>query len=198
MIRGYSNTTIYLGVGLIISALVIFYLLYFKSSSPPPEAPRSIPRPPPQQAQRPQPPPILKNPQGSPDGYGGRPDGYGQPLTGPGGRPPGGYPQGNPQNMESFVGSGKPALVLFYSNGCGHSRNMRPAWDQAKQQLDQSGQVDAILIEDQAEIQKCGVRGFPTVRMYPEGYPSQNFIEYQGNRSIESLITFARSKGQQV
>jgi hypothetical protein len=75
---------------------------------------------------------------------------------------------------------------------------MRPAWDQAKQQLDQSGQVDAILIEDQAEIQKCGVRGFPTVRMYPEGYPSQNFIEYQGNRSIESLITFARSKGQQV
>jgi protein disulfide-isomerase A6 len=87
---------------------------------------------------------------------------------------------------------------LFYSNGCGHSRNMRPAWDQAKQSLQQAGQVDCILIEDPAEMQKHGIRGFPTVKFYPGGFPSANSIDYQGNRSAESLITFARSGGQQT
>jgi protein disulfide-isomerase A6 len=100
--------------------------------------------------------------------------------------------------MESFVGSGKPALVLFYNQNCGHSRNMRPAWDQAKQQIQQGGQVDAILIEDKAEMQKHNIGGFPTVRFYQGGFPSPNFTEYQGNRSAESLVTFARSGGQQT
>ena len=222
MLRGYSNTTIYLGIGLTIAALVIFYLVYFRSSSTPPETPKHAPRPSP----KPRPPPAMKNPQGPPGppqgqgpppgygqqpggpppGYGppggaagGPPPGYGPPGGPPAGGPPPGYgPPGNPQHMESYVGSGKPALVCFYNNGCGHSRNMRPAWDQAAQQLKQSGQVDAILIEDQAEMQKYGIRGFPTVKFYPEGFPSPNSIDYQGDRSAESLVTFARSGGRQT
>ena len=241
MLRGYSNTTIYLGIGLTIAALVIFYFVYFRSSSPPPKPPkpsRPTPRPPP--AMKPQgppqgppgqqgPPPGYGPPgqQGPPPGYGppgqqGPPPGYGPPGQqgpppgyGPPGQqgPPPGYgppgqqgpPQGygppgqqGSQHMESYVGNGKPALVLFYSNGCGHSRNMRPAWDQAKQQLQQSGQVDCILIEDPGEMQKYGIGGFPTVKLFPGGLGSSNSINYQGNRSAESLVTFARSGGKQV
>ena len=193
MLRGYSNTTIYLGIGLTIAALVIFYFVYFRSSSPPPKTPKPS-RP------TPRPPPVMK-PQGPPQGPPGQqgpPPGYGPP--GQQGPPPGYGPPGQqgPQHMESYVGNGKPALVLFYSNGCGHSRNMRPAWDQAKQQLQQSGQVDCILIEDPGEMQKYGIGGFPTVKLFPGGLGSSNSIDYQGNRSAESLVTFARSGGKQT
>lgn len=88
----------------------------------------------------------------------------------------------------------RPALVLFYLSGCGHSRNMRADWDQASQQLRQSGQLDCILIEDQAEMQKHGIRGLPTVKLFPNGLGSSNSIEYDGDRSVESLVAFAISK----
>jgi len=233
MLRGYSNTTIYLGVGLVIAALVIFYLVYLKGSSSPPGNPKPFPRPP-----RPSQPPAPKSPQpnppqGPPPGYQGPPPGHQGPPPGHQGPPPGhggppghqgpppghqgpppghqgpppghqgpppghGGPPGPPQ-MESYAGgSGKPALVLFYNGGCGHSRNMRPAWEQAKQQLEQSGQVDCILIEDPVQMQKYGIRGFPTVKLYPNGFPGSNSVDYMGNRSAESFITFARSGGRQT
>ncbi len=206
MLRGYSNTTIYLGVGLVIAALVIFYLVYFKGSSSPPENPKPAPRPP-RPSQPPMPKPPQPNPsQGPPPGHQGPPPGHQGPPPGHQGPPPGhqgppsGHqgPGGNPQ-MESYAGGGgKPALVLFYNGGCGHSRNMRPAWEQAKQQLEQSGQVDCILIEDPVQMQKYGIRGFPTVKLYPNGFPGSNSVDYMGNRSAESFITFARSGGRQT
>ena len=85
----------------------------------------------------------------------------------------------------------KPALVLFYSNGCGRSRNMRPVWDQSKQQLQQSGQVDCILIEDPEQLIKYNIIGLPAIKFFPRGLDNFFSTEYQGNGSAESLVTFA-------
>lgn len=104
-------------------------------------------------------------------------------------------------DYESTVGSGKPALVMFYADWCGHSKNMLPAWQQIEQALNQSGQFEAIALEQKkhsAEMQKHGVRGFPDIRFYPDGFPSQNAIPYRGNRSPESLMKFVQSGGQET
>lgn len=105
----------------------------------------------------------------------------------------------NPAEVESNVGGTKPALVLFYADWCGHSKNMLDDWKKAKENLLQSGQFDVIDIkqEDQGqEIAKHGIKGFPVVRLYPEGFPSAKFIEYKGNRTANSFLKFVHSEGQ--
>ncbi len=104
-------------------------------------------------------------------------------------------------NHETPVQSGKPALVMFYANWCGHSKAILPSWQQMQQTLSQTGQFELIALEQEKygdEIQKHGIKGFPTIRFYPEGFPSENFIEYKGNRTTDSLIKFVRSGGQEV
>ena len=106
--------------------------------------------------------------------------------------------QMNRQMRQESTGNDKPALVMFYSNGCGHCRSMRPAWDKVQEILNQSGRVDAIFIDDMNEASKFNITGFPTLRLYPEGFPSQKFIEYQGNRSVDSIMKFVQSGGSQM
>ena len=104
-------------------------------------------------------------------------------------------------DYESTVGSGKPALVMFYADWCGHSKNMLPAWQQVEQALNSSGQFEAIALEQKkhgAEMQKHGVRGFPDIRFYPDGFPSDNPVPYRGNRSPESLLKFVQSGGKET
>ena len=85
----------------------------------------------------------------------------------------------------------KSSLVLFYSSGCGRSRNMRPAWDQTKRQLERSGQIDCILIDDPEQLTKYNIIGLPTIKFFPRGLDNFFSTEYQGNGSAESLVTFA-------
>ncbi len=84
----------------------------------------------------------------------------------------------------------KSTLVLFYNSDCGHSRNMLSDWEQAKQQLQQSGQVDCIMFEDQKIMRKYGIIGLPTVKFFPNGLDGPNSIEYKGDRTANSLISF--------
>lgn len=107
-------------------------------------------------------------------------------------------PQPAPQPTQAP--SSGPALVLFYAEWCGHSKNMTPAWKQASESLKSQG-LNVIEFEhgkDGEEMQKHGVKGFPSLRFYPEGFPSSNFIEYKGDRSAESIIKFAQTGGSKT
>jgi len=93
----------------------------------------------------------------------------------------------------------KPVLVMFYMDGCGHCTNAMPAFKEAADNLVQSGQFDVIVLENSRnskEVTEAGVTGFPTFRLYKEGFPSQNHVEYKGNRSTESLLRFVHSEGK--
>lgn len=111
-------------------------------------------------------------------------------------------PEPRPSAVQPPQGThAKPAVVLFYAEWCGHSKNMMPAWEEASQTLRSYGTVDVIDLEhgrNKDEIQKHNVQGFPTIRLYPEGFPSQNFVEYQGDRSADSIVKFVSSGGQQT
>lgn len=165
-----KSVTIGLVVALVVALALICYLVSRSSKTTPPEP---VPRYPIR-------PPNIRRPMGPVQGH---PQGH--PQRGP---PPSGSPQRGP-----------PALVLFYAEWCGHSKQIRPSWKQAAQTLRQHG-MQVIEMEDgknKAEIQQHGVKGFPTIRFYREGFPSPNFVKYQGNRTPESIIKFARSGGQE-
>ena len=78
---------------------------------------------------------------------------------------------------------------------------MMPTWKKVEQALNKSGQFEAIALEQKthgAEMQKHNVKGFPEVRFYQDGFPSQNHAIYRGNRTLESLMKFAQSGGKVV
>lgn len=94
----------------------------------------------------------------------------------------------------------KPTLLLIWANWCGHSINMKPAWDKVASILNQEGTIEAVALEskdDAAEIEKIrpGIpdfQGFPHIRFYPDGYGTSNrSVSYKGPRTEEDLLKFA-------
>jgi len=101
-------------------------------------------------------------------------------------------------DFNPIIGTGKPALVLFYNENCGPCRAMMNAWNEAYDILEQDGNYDIIAIsskDNMEEFKYHGVYGTPTIRFYPNGFPSEQYIQYTGNRSTESIVNFARSGG---
>lgn len=113
--------------------------------------------------------------------------------------PPPPPPQVNHPEQQTQMG-GKPTIVLFRSNRCGHCTHMLPSWNQMASTLSQMGQIDVIDLEESKDgqiISQHNVSGFPTIRYYPVGFGVGNqAVEYKGNRTTESLLNFARSGGQ--
>jgi thiol-disulfide isomerase/thioredoxin len=179
------------GIALIFLTAIIVYLIYSKSSNPPPSGQENliIDKPNPVQKNNSQPRKqnsLPPRPPGNPP------------------RPHGSNIQGimkSPQkDIETVVGGGGASIVLFHSDHCGHCVDMLPAWEETKNVLSEGNQFDVISFENgqqPEEIQNNNIKGFPTVRFYPEGFPSSNFIEYRGNRSAQSFIKFAQSGGQE-
>lgn len=89
----------------------------------------------------------------------------------------------------------QPALVLFHSVNCGACKRLAPVWGNVTKSLGNS--IDIIEFEGtkhQQEVSKNQIKGFPTIRFYPQGYPGP-FTEYQGDRSLESIMNFVKSGG---
>ena len=85
-----------------------------------------------------------------------------------------------------------PVLVLFYGNNCPHCHTLMPAWNEMKQSL--AGKMNIKEIEGQnPEMSNYAqIKGVPTVRLYPKGVEEHDqFVEYSGDRSSQSLIKFA-------
>lgn len=76
-------------------------------------------------------------------------------------------------SAKTFVGAAKkedakkalskrPVLVLFYMIGCPHCEANKPAWDEAKKQVD--GETEIVEVEASATPEEEGVTGFPTMK----------------------------------
>jgi len=102
------------------------------------------------------------------------------------------------ENPETPLSTGKPTLVLFYGDWCGWSKKILPTWENVKEVLSQTNDVDVLDFEDKRdkeEIEKAsklpGFKGFPDIRFYPNGYEeSETHIAYTGDRSEESILEF--------
>jgi thiol-disulfide isomerase/thioredoxin len=90
----------------------------------------------------------------------------------------------------------KPSLVMFYANWCGFSKQAMPEWEKLKSTAPPYIQIldfeEKIYPE---EIKKNSIQGYPTIRVYPDGYQNNptKFIDYKGPRKAEEIAKFVQS-----
>ncbi len=91
------------------------------------------------------------------------------------------------------VNAPQPTLVLLYADWCPHCEHMMGDWKQTQQTL--QGNVNVIAIESKdPRMSKFQCSGFPTIRMYPNGLDSDDFVEYTGPRQAREMIAFATGR----
>lgn len=91
-----------------------------------------------------------------------------------------------------------PVLVLFYGDHCPHCHSMMPAWEETKSALAGKMEIKSLESQNPEIANYVPPKGVPTVRYYPAGVENQqNFVDYHGDRSAQSLVNFALSGGQQ-
>ena len=86
----------------------------------------------------------------------------------------------------------QPVLVLLYADWCPHCKNVISKWGVIQNEL--LGKVNAVAIESKdPKLRNFQFQGFPTIRLYPQGLESNNFIEYAGQREPAEIVNFALS-----
>lgn len=96
----------------------------------------------------------------------------------------------------------KDVLVEFYAPWCGHCKRLAPTYSLLADLYarDSAGKKVQVVKMDatendmppSADIQLVG---FPTIMLKPAGKGARNFIDYSGDRSLESLVDFIATKG---
>ncbi|KAF9510848.1 hypothetical protein BS47DRAFT_1377367 [Hydnum rufescens UP504] len=93
----------------------------------------------------------------------------------------------------------KDVFVQFSAPWCGHCKRLAPTWDElATRYTDLKDKIVIAKMDatenDLPPSTPFQVSGFPTLKFKPAG--SRDFIDYEGDRSLESLIEFVESKAK--
>jgi thioredoxin-like negative regulator of GroEL len=86
-----------------------------------------------------------------------------------------------------------PVVVLYHLDGCINCTMMQPNWEACKQKLKKGNKTGNLCIAEVEYSQMHvlpsglqGIQGFPTIKAFRD----HKGIEYQGDRSVESLYKF--------
>lgn len=103
----------------------------------------------------------------------------------------------DPDNFDSVVGQGKPALVEFFAPWCGHCKNLASVYEQLADSFAHAKDKVVIAKVDADGVgrplgQRYGVSGFPTLKWFNAngGEPEK----YEGGRDLDALSNFVSSK----
>jgi protein disulfide-isomerase A1 len=97
-------------------------------------------------------------------------------------------------NFEEVVfDDSKDVFVEFYASWCGHCKRLKPIWENLGEKY--AAIKDRLVIakmeaqdNDLPPTVPFRIAGFPTLKFKPAG--SKDFIDYEGDRSFESLVSF--------
>jgi protein disulfide-isomerase A1 len=103
------------------------------------------------------------------------------------------------QFEEVVFDDSKDVFVEFYASWCGHCKRLKPTWDLLG---DKYAEVKDKLVIAKMEATENDlppsvsfrVSGFPTLKFKPAG--TREFLDYEGDRSFESLVAFVEEHAQ--
>lgn len=102
----------------------------------------------------------------------------------------------NRNNFQEVAANTPFLLVEFYAPWCPYCKDFAPEYQKADSMLQSQNspvklaKVDASAETDLAE--ENGVRGYPTIKFYNNGYST----EYDGSRSASDLVEWLNSRSQ--
>lgn len=85
------------------------------------------------------------------------------------------------------------SLFLFYGEQCGHCKKMKPEWERLKSILPPNIRTYEMESSD-PNMGAYNIEGVPTIRFYKgEPLPTNNGINYTGNRTAEEILKFVET-----
>jgi len=101
------------------------------------------------------------------------------------------------KNFDAFARDvTKGVFVEFYAPWCGHCKQLAPIWDQlGKAYKDSADFVIAKMDSTANEVDGVSIRSFPTIKYFPKG--SDEVIDFEGDRTLESFKKFVDSNGKE-
>ena len=98
--------------------------------------------------------------------------------------------QCKPDELDTFIQSPEPTMVLFYADWCGHCTKLKPVWEEAatKANADTTRMIKIDVggknPEHKEVMKKYQIDGFPTILVFENGTPTP----YKGDRSVDSFL----------
>jgi protein disulfide-isomerase A6 len=86
-------------------------------------------------------------------------------------------------------------LVEFYAPWCGHCQHLEPEWNKAATELKGKIKVAKVDATQNAKLSSMfGIRGYPTIKIFPPGPKSDSAENYDGPREASSIVNTALEK----
>jgi protein disulfide-isomerase A1 len=95
-------------------------------------------------------------------------------------------------NFDEALAANEKILVEFYAPWCGHCKQLAPEYAKAAKQLagDECKLAKVDATEQRDVAQKFGISGFPTLKFFNAGSPS----DYNAGRKAEDIVSFMKKK----
>jgi protein disulfide-isomerase A1 len=98
------------------------------------------------------------------------------------------------ENFDEVVNNNDFVLVEFYAPWCGHCKSLEPEYESAAASLKKDGSEIVLAKVDATEERdlgsKFGVQGFPTLKFFRSGNPT----DYDGPRKAAGIISWLNKK----